>query len=269
MTSAEHRTAAFFDVDNTLTRGTAIFRFLAYWYAARGRPAHHAVRERQRLKAMTAAGVGREETNRAYFQLLAGAPAAEIARLAGDWFRAELAQGGLFHEPVLDALHAHRENGELVVLVSGSFPAVLLPVLEHVGAHHLLCTEPEISPVAAAYTGRLADRPHQPMIGRAKADAVRELAAAHSLDLAASTAYGDHVSDAPLLSVTGRGVIVGTDPDLSRLAAHHGWHRLPAAPAPADAPLPAPIDATVPLSVPPPVPHDSAVPDHVRPGVLL
>ncbi|SOD85161.1 HAD family phosphatase [Streptomyces sp. Ag109_G2-15] len=243
MTSAEHRPAAFFDVDNTLTRGTALFRFLAYWYAAQGRPAHDAVQERQRLKAMTTAGVSREETNRAFFRLLAGAPAAEITRLAEDWFRAELAQGCFFHEPVLEALHAHRRNGDLVVLVSGSFPAVLLPVLEHCGAHHLLCTEPEITPVARTYTGRLADRPHQPMIGSAKAAAVRELAAAHRIDLASSTGYGDHVSDAPLLSVTGRAVIVGDDPDLRRLAAHHGWHRLPKAPLPPAVPLPEPNPA--------------------------
>ncbi|MBO4253520.1 HAD family hydrolase [Streptomyces griseorubiginosus] len=240
MTSAEHRPAAFFDVDNTLTRGTALFRFLEYWYAARGRPPHDAVRERQRLKAMTTAGVSREETNRAYFRLLTGAPAAAIARYAEDWFQAELAQGAFFHEPVLQALHAHRREGHPVVLVSGSFPAVLLPLLEHCGADHLLCTEPEITPVARTYTGRLADRPHQPMIGDAKAAAVRELAAAHRIDLTASTAYGDHVSDAPLLSLTGRAVIVGDDPDLRRLAAHHGWHRLPKAPAPLAVPLPEP-----------------------------
>ncbi|MFI6930373.1 HAD family hydrolase [Streptomyces sp. NPDC050287] len=238
MTSAEHRPAAFFDVDDTLTCGTALFRFLAYWYAAQGRPPHDAVRERQRLKAMTTAGVSREETNRAFFRLLAGAPAAEISRLAEDWFRAETAQGGFFHEPVLEALHAHRRDGNLIVLVSGSFPAVLLPVLEHCGAHHLLCTEPEITPIGRTYTGRLADRPHQPMIGSAKAGAVQDLVAAHRIDLASSIAYGDHVSDAPLLSLTGSAVIVGDDPDLRRLAAHHGWHRLPKASPPAPVPLP-------------------------------
>ncbi|MDH6437035.1 HAD superfamily hydrolase (TIGR01490 family) [Streptomyces sp. SAI-144] len=240
MTPADHRPAAFFDVDNTLTRGTALFRFLAYWYAVQGRPPHEAVRERQRLKAMTTAGADRAETNRAYFRLLTGAPAAEITRAAESWFRAELARGGFFHEPVLEALHTRRRDGHQVVLVSGSFPALLLPVLEHIGAHHLLCTEPEITPVSRTYTGRLADRPHQPMIGRAKSEAVRELAAAHRIDLDSSIAYGDHISDAPLLSLTGRAVIVGDDQELRRLAAHHGWDRLPKAPAPPAVPLPEP-----------------------------
>ncbi|WP_406145807.1 HAD family hydrolase [Streptomyces sp. NBC_01012] len=240
MTSADHRSAAFFDVDDTLTRGTAIFRFLVYWYAARGRPPHEAVHARQRLKAMTMAGVSREETNRAYFRLLTGAPAVEITRLAEAWFLAEVAGGGFFHEPVLEALRAHRRDGHRVVLVSGSFPAVLLPLAEHIGAHHLLCTEPEIDPVSRLYTGRLPDRPHQPMIGDAKSAAVRELAAVHRIDLASSIAYGDHVSDAPMLALTDRAVIVGDDPHLRRLAAHHGWHRLPKAPSSLAVPLPEP-----------------------------
>ncbi|MCX5053524.1 MULTISPECIES: hypothetical protein [unclassified Streptomyces] len=76
--------------------------------------------------------------------------------------------------------------------------------------------------------------------GRATSEAVRELAAAHRIDLDSSIAYGDHVSDAPLLSLTGRAVIVGDDQDLRRLAAHHGWDRLPKAPAPPAVPLPDP-----------------------------
>ncbi|MFI1470011.1 HAD family hydrolase [Streptomyces wuyuanensis] len=230
--------AAFFDVDHTLTTSAGLFRFLAYRYAAEARPPHHYVQERQRLKAMTAAGVRREETNRAYFALYAGTRTDRIARLARDWFRAELALGGLFNEPVLGRLRAHRASGDLVVLVSGSFPALLEPLLEHVGAHHMLCTEPEADPLSRTYTGRLVQRPNQPMIGRAKADAVRLFAAVHRVDLAASTAYGDHVSDAPLLASTGSGVVVGRDPELREIGVRAGWRFLPGAPEPP--PLPPP-----------------------------
>ncbi|MCZ7459560.1 HAD family hydrolase [Streptomyces sp. WMMC940] len=230
--------AAFFDVDHTLTTSAGLFRFLAYWYAADARPAHHLVQDRQRLKAMTAAGVGREETNRAYFALYTGTRTEHIARLARDWFDAELALGGLFNDPVLGRLRAHRASGDLVVLVSGSFPALLEPLQHHVGAHHVLCTEPEIDPLSRTYTGRLVNRPNQPMIGRAKADAVRLFAAAHRVDLDASTAYGDHVSDAPLLATAGKAVVVGRDPELREIGSRAGWRFLPGAPEPA--PLPPP-----------------------------
>ncbi|MEU3064350.1 HAD-IB family hydrolase [Streptomyces subrutilus] len=235
--------AAFFDVDHTLTTSAGLFRFLSYWYAATGRPPHHSARERQRLKAMTAAGVSREETNRSYVGLYAGADRGLITRLARDWFRAELSAGGHFNEPVLSALHRHRAAGDLVVLVSGSLPALLEPLADQVGAHHILCTEPETDPATDTYTGRLVRRPHQPMIGRAKADAVRLFAAAHRIDLAASTAYGDHVSDAPLLETTGRGVRVGCDPVLRQLGARAGWGYLPGAPDPRPLPLPQPVAA--------------------------
>ncbi|MFC9295192.1 HAD family hydrolase [Streptomyces sp. NPDC057011] len=238
--------AAFFDVDHTLTTSVGLFRFLSYWYAATGRPPHHYVRERQRFKAMTAAGIRREDTNRAYFGLYAGVDRALIEGLARDWFTAELAAGGHFNEPVLTALHDHREAGDLVVLVSGSFPALLEPLAEQVGAHHILCSEPEVHPVTDTYTGRLVRRPHQPMIGQAKADAVRLFAAAHRIDLAASTAYGDHVSDVPMMEAAGRAVRVGCDPTLRQLGARAGWGYLPGAPDPHPLPLPDPAAARIP-----------------------
>uniref|UniRef100_A0AAU3GRU7 Haloacid dehalogenase-like hydrolase n=1 Tax=Streptomyces sp. NBC_01401 TaxID=2903854 RepID=A0AAU3GRU7_9ACTN len=67
-------------------------------------------------------------------------------------------RGRLLPRTRLEALRAHRRDGHRVVLVSGSFPAVLLPLAEHIGAHHLPCTEPEIDPVSRLYTGRLPDR---------------------------------------------------------------------------------------------------------------
>lgn len=238
--------AAFFDVDHTLTTSAGLFRFLSYWYAATGRPPHHYAEERRRLKAMTAAGIPREETNRAYFGLYAGADRPLIDRLGQEWFRAELAAGGHFNEPALAALNDHRAAGDLIVLVSGSFPALLEPLADHLGAHHILCSEPETDPGTDTYTGRLARRPHQPMIGQAKADAVRLFAAVHRIDLAASTGYGDHASDAPLLHVTGRAVRIGCDPVLRQLGARHGWRYLPGAPDPRPLPLPVPAAALVP-----------------------
>ncbi|MFG2878209.1 HAD family hydrolase [Streptomyces sp. NPDC048337] len=238
--------AAFFDVDHTLTTSVGLFRFLSYWYAATGRPPHHYVRERQRFKAMTAAGIRREETNRAYFGLYAGVDRALVEGLARDWFTAELTAGGHFNEPVLTALHDHRAAGDLIVLVSGSFPALLEPLADQVGAHHILCSEPETDPVTDTYTGRLVRRPHQPMIGQAKADAVRLFAAAHRIDLAASTAYGDHVSDVPMLETAGRAVRVGCDPTLRQLGARSGWGYLPGAPDPHPLPLPDPAAVRIP-----------------------
>ncbi|MFI0264765.1 HAD family hydrolase [Streptomyces sp. NPDC017056] len=225
-------TAAFFDVDGTLTTATSMFRFLQYRMAADGLPPHRYAQERRRLRAMTALGLSRTETNRAYFTNYQGLPAAEVEELAEQWFVAELRLGGFFHPAALESLRRHAASGEVTVLVSGSFPACLTPIARYVDADFVLCSEPEI--VDGRYTGHI----ERPMIGEEKAAAVRKLADRHRIDLHAPAAYGDHVSDLPLLRLAGASVIVGTDPEMAKHARHHGWRSLPAAPAAPSLPLP-------------------------------
>ncbi|MEY9214397.1 HAD family hydrolase [Thermobifida halotolerans] len=224
--------AAFFDVDGTLTTATSMFRFLEYRLAAEGNPPRAYREERQRLRAMTAAGVPRLETNRAYFAGYRGSSVSAIAALAEEWFRTELRLGGFFNGHVLSALHEHRGAGHLVVLVSGSFRACLDPIARYVGADVVLCSEPETE--SGRYTGRV----QRPMIGEAKSEAVRDLAARRRIHLPSSTGYGDHESDLPLLRSVGRATVVGTDPVMRELAARNNWRVLPGAPSPAPLPLP-------------------------------
>ncbi|MER7574337.1 HAD-IB family hydrolase [Streptomyces sp. NPDC126514] len=219
------RTAAFFDVDGTVINVTSMFRFLEFRLAAEGHPPSAYRYERQRLKAMTAAGVPRAETNRAYFASYAGADARAVAALAEQWFRAELDQGAFFNDQVVAALRGHQRAGDLVVLVSGSFRACLAPIARHLDADIVVCSDPETA--YGVYTGQV----ERPMIGEAKADAVRTLGTTGGLDLAASTAYGDHGSDLPLLRMTGRAVVVGDDPEMRQQARRHGWTVWPRTPA--------------------------------------
>ncbi|MDJ1132030.1 HAD family hydrolase [Streptomyces iconiensis] len=222
------RGAAFFDVDGTLTRGTTLFRFLEYRFASEGRAAHTYRHERQRLRAMTAGGLPRTETSRAYFASYEGLDASYVAQLAAEWFRGELAHGKFLHEPTVSALREHQAAGEPVVLVSGSFPAALAPLARHLRVDAVLATEPEI--VGDLYSGRV----HTPMIGSAKAEAARSWARARGVDLTASTAYGDHSSDLPLLELSGHAVLVGGEPELRERARWEGWRQLPPPrPAPA------------------------------------
>ncbi|MFJ8308559.1 MULTISPECIES: HAD family hydrolase [unclassified Streptomyces] len=213
---------AYFDVDGTLTTGTSLFQFLDYYLTATGQPPQTYQQARQKLKAMTAMGVSREETNRSYFDNLAGAHAADVADLAREWFQAELSQSGYFNPYTVKALFEHQAAGHMTVLVSGSFPALLKPIATHLGIDETWCTAPEIS--QGRYTGRLAA---PPMIGRRKADAVRTSASVHQADLGECTAYGDHVSDLPMLETTGHAVVVGGDDDLRKTAQARGWLLLP------------------------------------------
>lgn len=224
------QTVALFDVDGTLVRGTSLFRFLEYRMAAQGRPADDYHRERRRLAELTRSGAPREVTNREYFASYRGAAAAEVAELGRAWFDAEMAQGSFFHAEVVAALERHRERGDLVVLVSGSFPACLAPVAELLGVETVRCTEPEVRD--GRYTGRVV----APMVGEQKALAVAELLA--TLDVGSAWAYGDHASDLPMLEPATTPVVVGHDPLMVRIAAERRWRRIPVFDQPLPTPLP-------------------------------
>ena len=59
-----------------------------------------------------------------------------------------------------------------------------------------------------------------------KAQAIRELAAAEGIDLAASYAYSDSESDLPMLRAVGHPVAVNPDSALARVAREEGWEIL-------------------------------------------
>ena len=214
--------AAFFDVDETLVVVKSMFRFLAFHLDARGLPPSAYDTARDELLTMAAAGVPRAESNRFYYRNYAGQDVAEVAAQGRAWFAAELAAGGLFVPAVVDALAAHRAAGDLVVLVSGSFAPCIDPIAAHVGADVVQCTRPEIGD--GVYTGAVA----RPVIGDAKGDAVRDVLAASGIPAQACSAYGDHVSDLPMLEAVGDPVAVGDDPVLRRMSAERGWRSLAA-----------------------------------------
>jgi phosphoserine phosphatase len=77
--------------------------------------------------------------------------------------------------------------------------------------------------VDGVYTGR-AGGPFTYREG--KAEAIRGLAAAEGLDLAASWAYSDSESDLPMLRAVGHPVAVNPDAPLLRVAREEGWEVL-------------------------------------------
>ncbi|MFF3495288.1 HAD-IB family hydrolase [Streptomyces sp. NPDC002795] len=224
---------AFFDVDHTLTTSGSMSRLLAYYHAALGHPRRDFDDRMCELKAMTALGCPREAVNRAYYAGLAGLDTELMSAMARAWFDAELATGGFYHEPAVGELRRHQRQGAHVVLVSGSFPAPLRLIAEHLGADDIRCTVPRVE--QGRYTGTL-DGP--PMIASAKADAAVKIIIERAADARESIAYGDHISDLPLLKAAGSAVVVGGGDRLRTLARAHGWPLLPGTPPAPDLPLP-------------------------------
>jgi len=215
--------AAFFDVDGTLLRTTSIFRFLAHDLAQRGQPPHVYSSLRAELARCRAAGASRVETNRGFYRYFSGREVAQVLAEGERWFATE---EDAFDLRVLDALHGHAAAGDLIVLLSGSFRACLTPIARRVGAHAILCTEPEI--VDGHYTGWV----ETPMVGPNKAVALLAFADEHGLTPADCFAYGDDSSDIDMLEAVGHPVVVGTDDDLLHHAIQRGYRRIPSLLAP-------------------------------------
>ncbi|TDU04077.1 HAD superfamily hydrolase (TIGR01490 family) [Streptomyces sp. 846.5] len=224
---------AFFDVDGTVTTDTTLFRFLRHYLAACGHDPSVYEQRRRSLRTMTDRGVPRERTNQVYFENFKDADAADVSRLAQEWFAAEVENGGFFNGHTLAALRRHQGDRDRVVLVSGSFPACLDPVAAYLGSDETWCTPPEIHD--GRYTGRLIG---PPMIGAAKAQAVRTASEGYGVPLDRCVAYGDHSSDLPMLRATGTAVVVGGDLTMRAQARARSWGLLPGAPAPDVLPLP-------------------------------
>ncbi|WEH34579.1 HAD-IB family hydrolase [Streptomyces sp. AM 4-1-1] len=218
--TSQARTAAFFDVDETLVTITSMTRFLAYHWAVGGHPPDRYEEFRAELRRRRATGEPRQELNRFYYRHFRGCDPESLARTGRNWFASELGPG-LFHEPALSALRAHADAGHLTVLVSGSFGVCLEPIAAHIGADLAIGTVPLVA------EGRLTGEVGAPVIGPEKAVRARGLMDALGIDPRDCFAYGDHESDLPLLETVGTPVVVGSDPVLMRYADDRGLRRLP------------------------------------------
>lgn len=215
-------TAAFFDVDETLITVKSMFDFLRFHLEDEQSPeVGQATRWTELQKTMDTGSLSRGDVNRGYYRIYRGL-SPDLLRAQGDrWFEQRRRESGFIQPAVMRALARHRLAGEVVVLVSGSFPACLEPLRVALGAHHLLCSRPRVGA-----DGLLTGEIERPMIGATKAIAMRELAKRHGLSLPLSSGYADHASDLPLLLEVGHPAVVGFDPVLDQYVKRNQWLRV-------------------------------------------
>jgi HAD superfamily hydrolase (TIGR01490 family) len=216
--------AAFFDVDGTLYSGRVWGGLMDYWktqgrrldarlYYLRFMP-HYIARK---LKLIS------EERFRAPWAEHLAWPMRGWTRAQAqacfDWVAREYLKP-LRHEDTVARLHEHQSQGHVVVLVSSG----LSPLLAAIGA--TLGVERVVGPQVEWRDGRLTGRTLPPLvIGERKASVTRQLLREWGLDvdLTASFAYADSISDLPLLEFVGHPTAVYPDEQLAALARERGW----------------------------------------------
>ncbi|MEU5845226.1 HAD-IB family hydrolase [Saccharopolyspora shandongensis] len=212
--------AAFFDVDNTMMMGASLFHF------ARGLAA------RKFLTATDLAGFawqqlkfrvgGRENpqdmqaSREQALSFVAGRKVSELVELSEE----------IYDELMADRIWAgtralaqmHLDAGQRVWLVTATPVELAQIIARRLGLTGALGTVAESS--GGVYTGRLVG---EMLHGRAKAHAVRAMAASEGLDLRRCTAYSDSANDIPMLSAVGTAVAVNPDQRLRDIARARGW----------------------------------------------
>ncbi|RMI02046.1 HAD family hydrolase [Cellulomonas triticagri] len=215
------RPAAFFDLDKTLIPSSAATAF-ARPFLRGGLLSRRAVLRAARAQlAFHLASATEDRTERVRAQLSAMVVGWDVDRVA-EVVRQSVqgAVGSLLSPAVLDLVARHRAAGHAVVVVSASSDDLVRPIAALVGADDVIASRMTVED--GRYTGAIDFYAYGP----AKAVAMRDLAARRGYDLAASTAYTDSATDAPMLDAVGHGVVVDPDRGLRALAAVRGWEPL-------------------------------------------
>ena len=215
------RGAAFFDLDKTIiatSSATAFSRpFLAGGLITRRDVLRTAYA--QFVYLVGRADADQTERLRAQLSALAvGWDVAQVSQIVAETLH-ELIDPSVYAEAVA-LIEEHHAAGRDVVVVSASGAEVVEPIAAMLGADRVIATRMAV--VDGRYTGEIDFYAY----GENKANAMRELASRAGYDLAASYAYSDSITDAPMLAAVGHGFAVNPDRVLRRLAATRGWGTL-------------------------------------------
>lgn len=216
------RAAAFFDLDKTLMAGSSGMQFARVaarqGIVSRRLLASWAVEHlRYRLRGTTDERTG--EVLRVVRELIAGVPERSIDRMGPEVMAGILPR---VYPQMLDEVYAHQDAGRATFIVSAAGNGVVETLAAVLGMDGGIGTRYEVDG-EGAFTGRF-DGPF--VYGPGKVEAMEAFAAEHGIDLAASYAYSDSLSDLPMLRAVGNPVVVNPDPPLAELARQEGWQAM-------------------------------------------
>jgi HAD superfamily hydrolase (TIGR01490 family) len=219
-TPPDVKSAAFFDVDNTIMQGASIF---------------HLARGLHRRKFFTTREILGAAWKQAYFRVVgvedpehvAEARASALNFIKGhrveelESLGEEIFEEAMAHRiwPGTRALaQLHLDQGQRVWLLTAAPIEIANIIARRLGLTGALGTVSEH--VDGVYTGKLVgDMLHGP----AKGEAVRALAEREGLDLSRCSAYSDSYNDLPMLSLVGDPCVINPDSKLRDHARANGW----------------------------------------------
>lgn len=152
----------------------------------------------------------------------------ELSAMTRGWDRAEIEAlvtetvdqvvAPLVYAEALAIIEEHRGQGRRVVVISASPEEIVRPLCRYLGIDDIIATRSAVDE-DGKYTGEIELFAY----GEGKAEAMRAMAEAEGVDLTASYAYSDSMTDLPMLETVGHPVAVNPDSGLAAIAAERGW----------------------------------------------
>lgn len=120
--------------------------------------------------------------------------------------------------PCHERLRTHQQRGDIVVLLSGTPSVLANAIAERLGVADVVATQCAIRGKRYGFAPPIVHR-----VGEAKLVSARELCERFETTLADTAAYGNSLSDLPLLEACGLPVAVNPDSALEATACEKGW----------------------------------------------
>ena len=149
-------------------------------------------------------------------EVFQGTSARQIARMAPEVLVGVLPR---IYPEMLEEVYAHQDAGRPTFIVSAAGDELVQLLARILYMDGGIGTSYEVGE-DGLFTGELGGAF---MYGEGKVEAMRRFADEHDIDLGASFAYSDSVSDLPMLRAVGTPVVVNPDEELTRIAREEGW----------------------------------------------
>ncbi|MHC5263480.1 HAD family hydrolase [Streptomyces sp. UC4497] len=218
--AGDDKAAAFFDLDNTVMQGAAIFHFGRGLYKRKFFERRELTRFAWQQAWFRIAGVEdpehMQDAQNSALSIVKGHRVAELMSIGEEIYDEYLAERIW---PGTRALaQAHLDAGQKVWLVTAAPVEIATVIARRLGLTGALGTVAES--IGGVYTGRLVG---EPLHGPAKAEAVRALSSAEGLELGRCAAYSDSHNDIPMLSLVGHPYAINPDAKLRKYARERDW----------------------------------------------
>jgi HAD superfamily hydrolase (TIGR01490 family) len=209
---------AFFDVDDTLISQKSMIEFISlHFHKIDNEPLK--LQFNTDIKNLIMNDIDWSIANTVYYSYFQHFIINEVKRTIASWFKSNFTEEyNFYNKNIVRTLKRHQLENTVCVFVSGSFRELLQPIADDLDVEHILSINLERN--GEKYTGNII--PPQ-TIGSGKADAINLFLAAHGGNAKECYAYGDDISDVPMLEAVGNPRAVAGGRRLETYAKDKGW----------------------------------------------